>query len=67
LLLAWPLNNYWHTNFPLTQPGRISLRYGLLTHGPFDATEAQRQAAAFAQPVLVHPAFGGGPGEGTIS
>jgi hypothetical protein len=66
LLLAWPINNYWQTNFPLTQPGRICLRYGLLTHAPFDVSEVQRQAAAFAQPVLVHPAFGGGPGEGTI-
>jgi len=66
LLLAWPMNNYWNTNFPMTQPGRLCLRYGLLTHGPFDAGEAQRQAAAFAQPVMVHPAFGGGSGEGTI-
>jgi hypothetical protein len=63
LLLAWPLNNYWNTNFPLSQPGRIRLRYGLRTHGPFDAAEAGRQAAAFANPILAHPLFSGNDGE----
>lgn len=58
MLLAWPLNNYWNTNFPLQQPGPIRLRYGLLPHRGFDAAEAARQAQAFANPVLVHPAFG---------
>ena len=60
LLLAWPLNNYWNTNFPLTQPGSIRLRYGLQTHGRFDATQALEQAAVFANPIIVYPAFGGG-------
>lgn len=59
-MLAWPANNYWNTNFPLVQPGRIRLRYGLATHGPFDPLTAAEQAAAFAQPLVVHPAFGGG-------
>jgi alpha-mannosidase len=66
LLLAWPLNNYWNTNFPLSQPGRLRLRYGLGTHGAFDAAEAGRRAAAFAQPLLVHPAFGGGAASGEL-
>jgi len=55
LLLAWPLNNYWNTNFPQSQSGPIRLRYGLLTHGTFDAGEASRQAVAFAQPIIAHP------------
>jgi len=55
LLLAWPLNNYWNTNFPRSQSGPIRLRYGLLTHGTFDAGEASRQAIAFAQPIIAHP------------
>ncbi len=55
LLLAWPLNNYWNTNFPRSQPGAIRLRYGLLTHGTFDAGEASRQAIAFARPIIAHP------------
>jgi alpha-mannosidase len=66
LLLAWPLNNYWNTNFPLVQPGRIRLRYGLMTHGAFDAAEAARHATAFAQPILAHPAFGGTEGSGNF-
>ena len=60
LLLAWPMNNYWNTNYALTQSGRIRLRYGLLTHGAFDSSEISREAAAFAQPVIVHPIFTGG-------
>ena len=64
LLLAWPLNNYWNTNFPLTQPGRIRLRYGLLTHVAFDAKQTKLEAAAFSQPVIAHLAFGGAMGAG---
>jgi hypothetical protein len=66
LLLAWPLNNYWHTNYPLSQPGRIRLRYGLATHGAFAPLAAAQQAAAFAQPLLVHPAFEGGVETGRL-
>lgn len=55
LLLAWPINNYWSTNFPRSQPGPTRLRYGLHTHGAFDAVEASRQALAFAQPIIAHP------------
>jgi hypothetical protein len=57
LLLAWPLNNYWNTNFPVIQPGKIELRYGLQTHGTFNATTAREQAAVFANPIIAHPAF----------
>ncbi len=66
LMLAWPINNYWHTNFPLVQPGRIRLRYGLATHGAFDALAAAQQAAVFAQPLVVHPAFEGGAETGCL-
>jgi hypothetical protein len=57
LLLAWPLNNYWNTNFPLVQPGKLQFRYGLHTHAAFDANTALAQAAAFANPIIAHPAF----------
>ena len=57
LLLAWPMNNYWNTNFPVVQPGVHRFRYGLLTHDAFDAEQARAHAAAFANPVIVHPGF----------
>ncbi|BCP55189.1 alpha-mannosidase [Kaistia sp. 32K] len=55
LLLAWPMNNYWNTNYPLTQPGLHRFRYGLLTHAAFDPDHIRAEAAAFANPILVYP------------
>jgi alpha-mannosidase len=57
LLLAWPLNNYWNTNFPRSQPGPLQLTWGLHTHGSFDPALARVEAEAFARPILVHPVF----------
>jgi len=57
LMLAWAMNNYWTTNFPVTQPGKVRLRYGLLTHGVFDQADVAAQADAFANPIIAHPAF----------
>lgn len=57
LLLAWPLNNYWNTNFPLVQPGKLRFRYGLQTQAGFDPAMARDQAAAFANPLIAHPLF----------
>lgn len=57
LLLAWPLNNYWNTNFPLSQPGVIRLRYFFLTSGSFDAARSMARAQELIHAPLVHPAF----------
>jgi alpha-mannosidase len=57
LLLAWPMNNYWNTNFPLEQPGIVRLRYGLQTHARFDPIDVRQRASAFANPIIAHPAF----------
>jgi alpha-mannosidase len=60
LLLAWPVNNYWDTNFPRVQAGRIRLRYGFLPFGPSDLLLVQRAARKFRQPSLIWPVTSGG-------
>jgi alpha-mannosidase len=64
LLLAWPVNNYWDTNFPVTQTGRFTLRYGLLSLRTMDAGLAREHAERFRQPSLIWPITGGGRGAG---
>jgi hypothetical protein len=54
LLLAWPLNNYFNTNFRASQPGVIRLRYGFRTHGEFEPLVAFHEGQLVAQPVQVH-------------
>jgi hypothetical protein len=65
LLLAWPMNNYWNTNFAIVQPGPVSFRYELATHGAFDAVRAVVQAQAATTPILEHPVYQISAGAGT--
>jgi hypothetical protein len=61
LLLAWPVNNYWDTNFPRVQSGRIRLRYGLLTFGgSADFLQLGAAAQGFRQAPLIWPVTTGG-------
>lgn len=60
LLLAWPMNNYWDTNFRASQPGYVRFTYELTTHGPYDpaisTTAGMDAASAFEwHPVLDLP------------
>lgn len=67
LLLAWPMNNYWNTNFPLSQPGETILRYGFTTAAGLDAAVFMERALEHICPVIVHPAFAGdGAAEGRL-
>ena len=54
VLLAWPLNNYWETNFRSTQPGVVEFRYAFASHGPFDPVAAVLQGQQASNPPLTH-------------
>ncbi|QBD82966.1 hypothetical protein EPA93_46200 [Ktedonosporobacter rubrisoli] len=48
LLASMPVNHYWHTNFPISQRGRLRLRYRLISRQGFGSDE---QAIQAAQPI----------------
>ncbi|MDY7107433.1 MAG: hypothetical protein SYC29_02235 [Planctomycetota bacterium] len=58
LLLAWPMNNYWHTNFRPSQPGYCRLRYEMRTARSFDACAASLFGAQASSAVEIHPVVG---------
>lgn len=55
-LVAYAMNNYWHTNFKADQPGPVTFRVTLVAHGPFDAAEATRAGLQASEPPLALPA-----------
>lgn len=57
LLLAWPTNNYWNTNFRASQPGFVRFRYELAWDPAYDPARSVKFAAAVARPVVFHPAI----------
>jgi hypothetical protein len=57
MLLGWATNNYWETNFPVTQPGVVSARYVVQPYaGEFNEARAHRLAAeaAHSRPAAQH-------------
>ncbi|MCC7146895.1 MAG: hypothetical protein IT443_10665 [Phycisphaeraceae bacterium] len=55
LVLAWALNNYWSTNFRVSQPGDCRVNYELTTHAGFDPVVSAQLGTAAAQPIEAHP------------
>jgi alpha-mannosidase len=55
LLLGWPANNYWHTNFAPSQPGLVRVRYVLRVDDAFDPGACARFAESAECPVERHP------------
>lgn len=43
LLLAWPLNNYWDTNFEAAQSGAMEFSYRFFCMDKFNKTEAYKE------------------------
>ena len=55
LLLAWPLNNYWDTNFRPAQPGFVSFKYYFGTNNRFEQSNVYNKAEEISYPVEVYP------------
>jgi hypothetical protein len=68
LLASWVANNYWDTNFPQVQNGRVSLRYGLVTLATPDLGEIAEHATKLRNPVLTWPVTtaGNAPSAGVL-
>lgn len=54
LLLAWPLNNYWSTNFMADQNGKMKFAYELNVHDSFCAEQMRADGIQAKQPVKVN-------------
>lgn len=53
LLLAWPLNNYWSTNFCANQSGRMTFAYELNIHDRFSEQSMRSDGIRAKQPVTI--------------
>jgi hypothetical protein len=52
-LHSWVLNNHWGTNFPPSQAGVLTFRYGLLPHNTgYDSAAANRFGMEQARPLI---------------
>ena len=57
LLLSWPLNNYWDTNFASSQEGIMSFHYELSTFTKFNAIDAYKAGMLATSPCAVGAAI----------
>lgn len=53
VIYSWALNNHWHTNFRLSQDGRIPFKYRVQPHiGTYDAVRSNRFAMEQYRPLV---------------
>ncbi|MGE5432129.1 MAG: glycosyl hydrolase-related protein [Syntrophomonadaceae bacterium] len=57
VLLAWPMNNYWDTNFRPSQPGFVELEYHLTTFNKFNPALVKTEGDSLKVRSEVHPAM----------
>lgn len=55
LLLAWPINNYWMTNFPIGHDEIMKFRWELTSSTSFDPVKANQYADEASDPIETHP------------
>lgn len=55
LLLAWPLNNYWDTNFRPSQAGYLEFEYHMTTFSKFDPALVKKTGDALKLKTEVYP------------
>lgn len=56
IVYSWALNNHWHTNFPLSQSGKITFEYRVRPHaGGYDAASANRFGMESFRPLVAVP------------
>lgn len=55
LFTAWPLNNYWDTNFRPSQPGMIRLKYYFNTYKEYNASRIFDDAEDCNYPIEHYP------------
>lgn len=53
-IYSWALNNHWHTNFRLSQEGKINFKYRVLPQtGAFDVAKSNQFAIEQYRPMIV--------------
>ena len=57
MLIAWPVCNYWDTNFIASQPGMMKFSYSFLTHDHFNSSKILAIAHNEISNVEIHPAI----------
>ena len=53
LLLSWPMNSYWQTNFRASQPGKVEFHYTIRTAESFSAVQSRIKSKNLS--FIAHP------------